>query len=333
MACGEKRQNDGQELVTIDLKGLIQTDGKPVLLEDFAASVTEVPLETTDLSLINYLGMLIYEDGRFYINGDEQFYIFDKEGNFLKGFGHKGEGPEEFNRVEQIIAVPGKILLYDLPKQNILEYDRKGNLLDILKVPFRFRAVTPLKNGEYMGYMSNYSGQERLHFGVFEPGGEVRDSVFYTEQYQAESLIVFYREGQFLKGINDQLLFKEYFNDTIFVVQDKKLQPAYFLDLGDRRTSYGDRFEPVEPGPGVDFFNLLIPVVFVGETKDYLVFNSKGTILYDKKKRIAERVKLMYRDEEFIPKFISEDNTTVIGYYEDEENEDNPVLILVRLEE
>lgn len=104
-----------------------------------------------------------------------------------------------------------------------------------------------------MGYMSNYSGQERLHFGVFEPGGEVRDSVFYTEQYQAESLIVFYREGQFLKGVNDQLLFKEYFDDTIFVVQDKKLQPAYFLDLGDRRTSYGDRFEPVEPGPGVDF--------------------------------------------------------------------------------
>lgn len=71
VACSEKRQNDGQELVTIDLKGLIQTDGKPVLLEDFAASVTEVPLETTDSSLINYLGMLIYEDGRFYINGDE----------------------------------------------------------------------------------------------------------------------------------------------------------------------------------------------------------------------------------------------------------------------
>lgn len=77
----------------------------------------------------------------------------------------------------------------------------------------------------------------------------------------------------------------------------------------------------------------MIPVVFVGETKDYLVFNSKGTILYNKKKRIAERVKLMYRDEEFIPKFISEDNTTVIGSYEDEENKDNPVLILVRLEE
>lgn len=71
VACSEKRQNDGQKLVTIDLKGLIQTDGKPVLLEDFAASVTEVPLETTDSSLINYLGMLIYEDGRFYINGDE----------------------------------------------------------------------------------------------------------------------------------------------------------------------------------------------------------------------------------------------------------------------
>ncbi|MCD7931947.1 MAG: hypothetical protein LUH15_11665 [Tannerellaceae bacterium] len=77
----------------------------------------------------------------------------------------------------------------------------------------------------------------------------------------------------------------------------------------------------------------MIPVVFVGETKDYLVFNSKGTILYNKKKRIAERVKLMYRDEEFISKFISEDNTTVIGSYEDEENKDNPVLILVRLEE
>lgn len=71
----------------------------------------------------------------------------------------------------------------------------------------------------------------------------------------------------------------------------------------------------------------------MGETKDYLVFNSKGTILYNKKKRIAERVKLMYRDEEFISKFISEDNTTVIGSYEDEENKDNPVLILVRLEE
>lgn len=52
-----------------------------------------------------------------------------------------------------------------------------------------------------------------------------------------------YMEDPCLWSYNDEIYFKKRFNDTIYQIKEKGLQPRYIFDLGDKRIPYDERFK------------------------------------------------------------------------------------------
>ena len=136
--------------------------------------------------------------------------------------------------------------------------------------------------------------------------------------------------------------FKELFCDTIFKVSnDMKLTPYAVLDLGKYRTPEELRYNITIDDIKNDLFRTKTIPVIPGQIGDRLYmhnFSDKDTytLYYDIAEKQLAYVQFIYPENSFelpeeayfTPKYISNDNRYLIDW-EQPENDNNPVLILV----
>ena len=65
-------------------------------ISDIAESVTMVPLETLEESLIKYPRRIKFSAKKYFIESGNQVYMFDADGKYLKKIGKIGRGPDEY---------------------------------------------------------------------------------------------------------------------------------------------------------------------------------------------------------------------------------------------
>ncbi|MFN8546432.1 MAG: 6-bladed beta-propeller [Candidatus Eisenbacteria bacterium] len=78
------------------------------------------------------IGMGADASGNIYVldNGNLRIQVFDKNGKFLRSFGHEGEGPGEFKMPGPFsVNGQGEIALFDLMTQRVSVLDAQGKLL------------------------------------------------------------------------------------------------------------------------------------------------------------------------------------------------------------
>ncbi len=123
----EENREMGSNPVNIDVTSKFEK--LPINLQDIA-EVEYIPLETNDEFVID--GSVDYIDDEIIICKnftDGNIFIFNRKGKALRRINHKGQGPEEYTSIYQLIYdKPGKELyVNNFLARRILVYDLSGN--------------------------------------------------------------------------------------------------------------------------------------------------------------------------------------------------------------
>ncbi len=107
-----------------------------VNLSSVADSISYIPLETKNSSLLNNPLSYCYENGKIYILNKYGLMIFDSNGKFIRKIDRKGRGPQEYLQIKRFEVSPetGNILIQNLI-QSLNEYDSLGNFIRKIEPP------------------------------------------------------------------------------------------------------------------------------------------------------------------------------------------------------
>lgn len=315
---------------SVDLRNIIDKPAS-LLQSEIIESVSKISLETSDSILIKYITNVIVDNDLLYIQHGSICSIFDKSGKFLSQISRKGEGPEEYLTISQMLIDDKNILIYDNIKKKIFTYNSKGQFINVINSPLKFQNIAQLSDNKFIGYIPNSSGHETIKFGIFNTQGLLLDSVLNNTQFECKVFLFFSNEGKFFNKKNN-LYFKEFLNDTIYKIDEDKLNPYLRFELGDKKAREMARAEESNSANVGTFFPNMAKINIIGETDRYLFLSSNGLIYYDKKDNISNKFTLKYENSDLMPLAISNDNKYLITYRL-MDNDENPELILFKAKE
>lgn len=326
---------------TIDMTKVLDKQPKKVKLNKWAKSIRYIPLETNDSLLLSaFLPHIVMHDNQLLVHNKNDLYLFDLNGKFIRTIGKKGEGPKEFISPGSIWADHTGIHIADNEKW-IKTYNWDGKWIKTVSIPEEkvIKEVLHVDNGRELGYVQNISGKEPIRMYIFNDS-TVLDSIPYGRSFEpGKFTLSFYDECKIFNTPEGNYV-KEMFNDTIYrITEQNKLVPRWVLDAGKYKLPEGARYALEDPTKSLFANAALINIIgMAGNTICLTAQVKKQNLLlvYDTKKGITENIILTYpentfafeKSKTFIPCFISDDARYLIGY-ESQENDENPVIILV----
>ena len=244
-------------------------------LSRIAESISYIPLDTKDEALIgNY--------PNFYLVGDyiismafQQAFLFDKNtGAFIKTLKNYGPGPDEYKSTMPFVhADEGRQVVYVKDNRNLnLGLDVNGETRLRFKSPegsgIYITSYAQLTDELFIGYQPNYDCKTEVVLVLFNTKGEVVK--VFPNQLTCENpdpniISIDTGEGAFYRW-QDQVSFKEQYNDTLFTVTADSLIARAVFNSGEHSLRYEDKkkYEGIDE----DFHY----ISHLDESDDYLFF-------------------------------------------------------------
>lgn len=216
------------------------SSAKPLVLSELVESITGIPLETMDESLIEHITELKVHNGNFYINNRQRNVLaFDENGKFLwNTISRMGQGPEDYFYASSIdIADDGLLSIYEGVSPRVREYDSDLRLVrsyhlnapDSTRSALEMRRHVKINSDLYLlrdrGYTYYYSVS--------------KDSVFQCrhESYDDGKCAIIANNFRFLKNEGNIYFLPSYTCDTLYRVNVEKqiMEPVVIYDIGKRK--------------------------------------------------------------------------------------------------
>lgn len=207
-----------------------------ISVEDFIINVDTIRLETTDESILDGILKMHLMDGRIYILNDkyEEVYLFSNEGKFIKKIQNKGDGPQEYIKINsfEVDKKNKKIILADSFSRRIFIYDELGELEDVIQLDFQPSIVS--SDGKD-GFISFYSGRkgmysspemEKTNIHFMDKNGKINS---YAKENETPQTIDISSTFPITHVGNGEVLYQPILSDTIFEVKNKQVTPMYLL--------------------------------------------------------------------------------------------------------
>lgn len=204
---------------------------------DVFSKIEIIPLETTESSLLyENLAKVTLHDNKYYVLSHKQniIFIFDSQGKYLNQINKQGNGPGEYNELNdfgfnrfngnlELMSAFGYINVYDATGET-----------------FKERLLFP--EIPVMHYFANMSPDQYVFFSQARKGGkllcyDVPKEKIVSESYDLPEFLFFntpYHHSYspfYLYG--DQLCFVQGYNGDAFTIEEGKLSPRYQWDFGE----------------------------------------------------------------------------------------------------
>jgi len=238
----------------------INEDCQTILLDSIVAGTEVIKLDNSEKApIIGVISSLYESDRSFYIISDSKFvYEYDKAGRFIRQIGTQGRGPGEYLSVEgmSVNYKDSSVNLFDFPSQKFVKYDQDGNYIISFKPQFEdtllyLQSFYPYKDS-LLFYTSNNSS--RMDLFLLNQSADVMETISRRNRSMLpEELII---HNVFIFGDKQNPYIYNYFNDTIFILKNKKLVPVILARIGKLRTDYDELFMEKWGNSGKKEFNM-----------------------------------------------------------------------------
>ena len=209
-----------------------------VYCSDYFSSIELIPLETTKECLLDVFPYprIVLNDSFILMWGKNRLFAFDHSGNFLNQIGERGQGPGEYQYPTNYFLNPDKPAICVEDYQKIIEYDFNGNFISSFKK--LMMGNFPLSNYSYIGDglfigCVRYDGENRYKYCLVNQNGDTvkcfPNHIFYN---QVEKFSSTYDKSLPPIRVDDRLYLQDYINDTLYVLANSDLQPAYIFGFG-----------------------------------------------------------------------------------------------------
>ena len=222
-------------------------DCQTIPLDSIVAGTEVIELDNSEKApIIGVISSLYESDCSFYIVSDGKFvYEYDKTGKFIRLIGTQGRGPGEYLSIDGISVndKDSSVNLFDFPSQRYLKYDRNGNYLSYYKPHFKdtllyLQSFNPYKDS-LLFYTSNNSS--RMDLFLFNDSVGDMDVISKKERNMLPGEFIL--SNVYIFGDKQNPFIYNYFNDTIFILKNKKLVPTMLARMGNMRIDYDVLFE------------------------------------------------------------------------------------------
>ena len=248
-ACGGKKAEPEQIVeiepaepeypITVPFEAGVAVE-REMKLSDIADSVRYIPLETNDKCLIKSInsGGVLKTGKYWFLPWVEDLFQYTADGKFVRKLGSKGGGPGQFNYIQQVDVNEETGLVFMLTTtRKINVYDMEtGKFLYDIKIPERETGQFAMLNDTTVAtFMPNSSGQQKERIYISNRKGETLNTFYRSDLFEIKSGTRWLMGGgadRYLFHYEDMVCYKEYYNDTLFVVTEKELEPRYIIDLG-----------------------------------------------------------------------------------------------------
>lgn len=238
--CTQKQSesNESSGMETIPITDFETYNGR---FSEFAEAVEMIPLEFTDESILGEIKKVVLSEDFIFVM--ERFnsagiYTFDRSGKFLYRIGSRGQGPEECADVDDfsINEKDRLIYIYDSVRKKVFVFSFDNEF--IKTIPMDYSAT----NMEYQDGLF-YLYREDARYGVPLYSLVIKDiNGDLVEKYYPMSDLPKSHDCVFCKREND-ILFAQDMNDSVFVLSGGKLSPVYYIDYKDRSMAPEDRMD------------------------------------------------------------------------------------------
>ena len=320
-SCNQQIINRDSTVCKIDLKKTISPS-----FYDYFSRVEIIPLETSENSLIKYVGERIYHDSKYYIldTSQKKILVFDENGNFLYDINKHGNGPGEYTELYSFYFNPftGDLDLLS-PMGGILRYDSLGqNFKEKIPLPLTVPAVhqfIALDKDTYLLFSDSREGNKMVVYDIVQ-------RKIISELYDLPKFILFntfYHHTYSPFYVCDgEVHFVQSYNGDVFTFERNSLIPKYHWDFGEQNFEISDlKDEPMEyyfkyaRTVGAKYANIFVSY---GENSRYYItdfaFDNKyWTLIYDKQSKEPVVFNAFKEGHECIPSFVDESGVYFIG--------------------
>ena len=222
--------------------------------------------------------MQLYKPSQFTVDSADNIYIsdradqaikiFDRNGNYQKTIGRKGEGPGEFLRISRMAFLPdGRLLVMDWRAKRTSLFNKDGEFMQSYKWQASHFDVYLTSESSYtineflfgvkprlFIIIHDFSGKKLVSFGEFTPFTmkvlRLRDTTFSISfPYEPQSIFAGDQERQWLYHcLNDKYLIEVYNrNGKLFRKMDRPYEPVPFMrkDAEEYWLSFGENPDSV----------------------------------------------------------------------------------------
>ena len=366
-SCSKRNNSLKNDYTTVS----VDVEENSINLSELFDNIEPVYLETNDSSLIGDNPKISFTEKHIFIRSENTIKIFDFEGKFLKSIDKRGEGSGEYNNISDfyINKKLERIEILDKGQKKILNYTYDGEYLGNVSLGFRgTKIVRDAENSLYV--YCGYVRDENNIYKINVIDDKDRHSFYEIDEKKSQYLHIM-NQIYFHKNNEDDILFFEPFNDTIYTLHSHELKPKYVISYNGRNVpesfytnnDFSDVFEFFQEYNKHDYVNSTYNVI---ETDNKLLFSCrKGSekyfVVYDKTDKTAhsynrivddlfsDGLEIPFQSDEFI--FFAENNTTLFlvqPYWlmehkdkivseklklilQDLDEEDNPILMVGRM--
>ena len=232
LGCSDKKAES--EYPIIDVVGSVEKYQR-VYCSDYFSSIELIPLETREDCLLQggINPNVVLKDSFIFMRGSDNLYAFSTSGKFLNQIGSKGQGPGEYIYSSRFFLSTDKSVIYVEDLTKILEYDFNGNHISTIQRPSSvFSGFHYAGNGVFICSIYN-DGKNKYKYYLLNQNGEFIDSLPNYVFFNREIPIYSTHDTALLPiRVDNKLYLKDFINDTLYILEDSKLQPTYIFGLG-----------------------------------------------------------------------------------------------------
>ena len=178
-------------------------------------------------SVMGEIRKIQYANSRIYISDGETMFVFSDDGQLLSCFNRKGQGPGEYLGIMDFV-VNGETITV-LSSRKLLTYNHSGENISTLNLEFGVASVSPTVENAYFLYCGNiaYDDKNRHKLHLMRDGQE-SERFLPMDEHRAKYLFLFGTHNFYRH--QDFVYFFETFNDTVYVSNDNKIEPSFYID-------------------------------------------------------------------------------------------------------
>ena len=256
---------DPNRLLVINYEDAIQFK-KTATLSQLAFDVEYVQLETNKDCMIkeDFLTKYFFTDNFIFVGNRDHILQFSRDGRFIKKIGSPGRGPGEIDIIRTMSIIPDKklIVVQKNSERELLFFSFEGKLVKTVQLLSYITNIKVMNDENYIAYNEGVNGNEKFTFLLTN---ENKDTISFVNNYTTwvktsrATISLTGREFEPFYLWHNRYFFKAMYNDTVYTIENNKIKPAYYINLGKYKLPDELRYErisQVSPDRKEEFFKV-----------------------------------------------------------------------------
>jgi hypothetical protein len=248
--------------------------------------------------------------------------------------GNKGQGPEEYTSISSFFVKENNVILYDGELQKMFIYNFDGTFVTSKKTDNNISSIYPINNKNFIG-KQKYQG-DKIQTPSLTIIDENLDHIYTINNRFLTSGIGVYDYCYFF---DDNILYWEFLNDTIFSVEGGYIMPRYYVDFHKYKIPKAER-KNREFYYIVEYINstpkLAFGIRYIQEDQFHIrfIFSFDENINYVRYNKQTKEVLLVYfydsekkLDVQYFMKY--NDGKIFLSVYDIDDADSNPKLVII----